>query len=448
MLVRRTLVVAFLLMSLAVVAPAAFAQAPSSSADNWVAAWAASVHGPYPSGNAVAQPDLHFALPSPADGFVDQTLRLIVKPDRWGARTRLRLSNVFGTEPVTFDDVRVGLQSSAGNLVHGTNQRVTFEGGQTHVTIAAGTSIVSDPVALPFVTDAARPLLDGRNLAVSLHVAGASGPMTWHAKAMTTSYLTAPHAGAHAGDEDDRAFPFTTTSWFFLDAVDMTAASGTPLVVCFGDSITDGTASTINGNDRWPDVLSRRLHEAYGDRVSVVNAGIGGNQVLGPATYTAEHPSSGGPSALDRLDRDVLSLSGVTTVVWLEGVNDLAAGASADAIIDGFREGVRRLHARGIRVMAATIVSSVGSTSAHGTPDANARRQTINTFLRTSPIFDGVADFDAATIDPATGGLRAEFVPNSSVGGPGDHLHPNRAGYAAMGEAVDLAVVMGEGARK
>jgi lysophospholipase L1-like esterase len=316
------------------------------------------------------------------------------------------------------------------------------------VTIAAGASIVSDAVALPFVTDAARSLLDGRRLAVSLHVAGASGPMTWHAKAMTTSYLTAPHAGSHAGDEDDRAFPFTTASWFFLDAVDMTAPSGTPLVVCFGDSITDGTASTINGSDRWPDVLSRRLHEAYGDRVSVVNAGIGGNEVLGPKTYTAEHPSSGGPSALDRLDRDVLSLSGVTTVIWLEGVNDLAAGASADAIIDGFREGVRRLHARGIRVMAATIVSSVGSTSAHGTPDANARRQTINTFLRTSPIFDGVADFDAATIDPATGGLRAEFVPNSSVGGPGDHLHPNRAGYAAMGEAVDLAVVMGEGARK
>jgi lysophospholipase L1-like esterase len=440
---RRASVVVFLLMSLAVVAPAAFAQASASSTDNWVAAWAASVHGPYPSGNAVAQPDLHFALPSPADGVVDQTLRLIVKPDRWGTRTRLRLSNVFGRQPVTFDDVRVGLQSSAGNLVRGTNQRVTFDGGQTRVTIAAGASIVSDAVALPFVTDAARSLLDGRRLAVSLHVAGASGPMTWHAKAMTTSYLTAPHAGSHAGDEDDRAFPFTTASWFFLDAVDMTAPSGTPLVVCFGDSITDGTASTINGSDRWPDVLSRRLHEAYGDRVSVVNAGIGGNEVLGPKTYTAEHPSSGGPSALDRLDRDVLSLSGVTTVIWLEGVNDLAAGASADAIIDGFREGVRRLHARGIRVMAATIVSSVGSTSAHGTPDANARRQTINAFLRTSPIFDGVADFDKATIDPATGGLRAEFVPNSSTGGPGDHLHPNRAGYAAMGEAVDLQRLMG-----
>ncbi|HWB18488.1 MAG TPA: GDSL-type esterase/lipase family protein [Vicinamibacterales bacterium] len=440
---RRASVVVFLLMSLAGVAPAAFAQASASSTDNWVAAWAASVHGPYPSGNAVAQPDLRFALPSPAGGVVDQTLRLIVKPDRWGARTRLHLSNVFGTQPVTFDDVRVGLQSSAGNLVRGTNQRVTFDGGRTRVTIAAGASIVSDAVALPFVTDAARPLLDGRNLAVSLHADGASGPMTWHAKAMTTSYLTAPHAGSHAGDEDDRAFPFTTTSWFFLDAVDMTAPPGTPLVVCFGDSITDGTASTINGNDRWPDVLSRRLHEAYGDRVSVVNAGIGGNEVLGPKTYTAEHPSSGGPSALDRLDRDVLSLSGVTAVVWLEGVNDLAAGASADAIIDGFREGVRRLHARGVRVMAATIVSSVGSTSAHGTPDANARRQTINTFLRTSPIFDGVADFDKATVDPTTGGLRAEFVPNSSTGGPGDHLHPNRAGYAAMGEAVDLQRLMG-----
>jgi lysophospholipase L1-like esterase len=150
----------------------------------------------------------------------------------------------------------------------------------------------------------------------------------------------------------------------------------------------------------------------------------------------------GGPSALDGLDRDVLGLSGVSTVIWLEGVNDLAAGASAEAIIAGFEDGVRRIRAHGgVRVIAATIVSAVGSTSAHGTPDAERRRQIVNTFLRTSPIFDGVADFDRATRDPDTGGLRAEFVPNSSTGGPGDHLHPNRAGYQAMAAAIDLALV-------
>ena len=107
-----------------------------------------------------------------------------------------------------------------------------------------------------------------------------------------------------------------------------------------------GTASTINGDDRWPDVLSRRLHAAPGLAASVVNAGIGGNQVLGPAQYSPTTPTSGGPSALSRLDRDVLGLSGVTTVIWLEGINDLSAGATAEAIINGLTDGVARMRER------------------------------------------------------------------------------------------------------
>src|SRR5262252_7468601 len=126
-------------------------------------------------------------------------------------------------------------------------------------------------------------------------------------KALTTSYLSAPGAGAKGQLEDEASFPFTTTSWYFLDAVDMMAPSDTQVVVALGDSITDGTASTLNGDDRWPNALARRLHAVYGNRVSVVNAGIGGNQVVGPAEYSAARPFSGGPSALQRLDRDVLS---------------------------------------------------------------------------------------------------------------------------------------------
>jgi lysophospholipase L1-like esterase len=146
---------------------------------------------------------------------------------------------------------------------------------------------------------------------------------------------------------------------------------------------------------------------------------------------------------LDRLDRDVLSLSGLTAIVWLEGINDLAQGASADEVIAGMREVARRVqaHGGGIKLIGATLTSSVGSTTAHGTPDAEARRQAINTFIRTSGLFAGVADFDAATRDPQTGGLRAPFVPNSTVGGPGDRLHPNRAGYLAMGQAIDLTLL-------
>jgi lysophospholipase L1-like esterase len=414
----------------------------------WVASWATSMHGPYPSGNPSAQPVLDFAFEAPGRGAGrdeavagarDQTLRQIIKPDLWGRTVRLHLANTFGTRAVTFDDVFVGLQATAASVVPGTNSKVTFNQGKTQLVLAPGASAWSDPVALPFVTRPDDPLLSGRKLSISLHVVDASGPMTWHAKALTTSYLTAPGAGSRGADLSDEAFPFTTTSWFFLDGLDVMAPKGTAVIACFGDSITDGTASTLNGDDRWPDVLSRRLHAAYGTRVSIVNAGIGGNRIVGPAVYAPDAPARGGPSALARLDRDVLSLSGLSAIVWLEGINDIAEGASAEEIIAGMRELVCRVRARGgIRIVGATLTSSVGSSTPHGTPDAEARRQAINTVIRGGGLFDAVADFDAATRDPRTGGLRAAFIPNSTIGGPGDSLHPNRAGYQAMTGAIAL----------
>src|SRR6202011_4808225 len=159
--------------------------------------------------------------------------------------------------------------------------------------------------------DHAASELLGRRLVVSFHIAGESGPMTWHAKALTTSYVTAPGAGATGAAEDEQAFPFSTASWYFLDALDMMAPAEAHTIVAFGDSITDGTASTMNGDDRWPDVLARRLHANYGNHVAVVNAGIGGNQVAGPPEYGSQKPFPGGPSAQMRIDRDVIELSGV-----------------------------------------------------------------------------------------------------------------------------------------
>ena len=258
--------------------------------------------------------------------------------------------------------------------------------------------------------------------------------MTWHAKALQTSYVTAPGAGARGRDEGEAAFPYSTASWFFLAALDVTAPAGTPVVVALGDSITDGTASTMNGDDRWPDVLARRLHAAHGNRVAVVNAGIGGNQVLGPPDYGPERPFAGGPSALQRLERDVLGLSGVTAVVWLEGINDLGrgGGATAEAVQAGMREGVARLRAGlpGVRVIGATLVSALGSTNAaHGFPEQDEERKALNAFIRGSGLFDAVADFDAATLDPATGGLRPEMVPEV------DH---RRAGRQAAPEPCRL----------
>jgi hypothetical protein len=198
---------------------ALLAALPLSARDplKWVTVWTASAQGPYPVGNASAQPDLHFAFPFAPAGAHDQTFRLIVLPDLWARRARLRFSNAFGVQPIIFDGVFAGLHLGGGALVAGTNRPVRV-GGKPGVTIPPGESVWSDPVVL-----APSGNLAGRKLAVSFHIAGDSGPMTWHAKALTTSYLTAPGAGAKGQLEDESAFPFTTTSWYFLDAVDMMA---------------------------------------------------------------------------------------------------------------------------------------------------------------------------------------------------------------------------------
>ena len=410
--------------------------------EKWVTSWTGSVQGPYPIGNPSAQPDLRFAFPSAETGARDQSFRLIVRPGLWGRQVRLRFSNALGTRPVTFDGVHVGLQQGAATLVPGTNQPVSFAGGRA-TTVVPGGSVWSDAVRLPFVLDPASPGLFGRRLAVSFHIAGESGPMTWHAKALTTSYVTAPGAGAKGAAEGEAEFRFSTASWYFLDALDMMAPEDARAIVALGDSITDGTASTINGDDRWPDVLARRLHAIHGNGIAVVNAGIGGNQVVGPAKYPPPQPFPGGPSARERLERDVLTLSGVAAVIWLEGINDFSENGKATvaAVEAGMRDIVGRIRARfaGVRVIGATLTSALNSTNPnHGSSEEDDKRKALNRFIRSGGLFDAVVDFDAATIDPTTGELRPEFVPESTTGGPGDKIHPNRVGYLAMGMALDL----------
>lgn len=412
--------------------------------EKWVTTWVGSVQGPYPVGNPSAQPNLSAVFPTPALGANNQSFRLIVRPDIWGKQTRVRLSNALGTQPITFENVYVGLQLGSAEIVKGSNQPVSF-GGKKSITIAAGQSAWSDPVKLPFVQKLGDANLEGRNMAVSFYIPGTSGPMTWHAKALTTSYVTAPNAGSKTSDETEASFPFSTASWFFLDAVDMIAPTSTKVIMGFGDSITDGTASTMNGDDRWPDVLSRRLHKAYGNKVVVLNAGIGGNQVAGPAEYSPTKPFPGGPSSSMRLERDVLSLSGVTTVIWLEGINDFSknGNASTQAVIDAMTDGVRRLNAASINVIGATVTSAFGSSSAaHGFQEQDDKRKVLNQFIRTSPIFSSYIDFDEVILDPATGQMKAEFVPDSTIGGAGDKLHPNRVGYQAMGNSINLKQVI------
>lgn len=418
--------------------------AMSEEQEKWITSWAASAQGPYPSGNAMVQPDLRRVFPDPETGARDQSFRLIVEPDVWGHEARIRFSNAFGTKPVTFDGVFTGLQLNSSALVSGTNRSVTFAGAKS-VTVQPGQSVWSDAVALPFASAIPKAYLQARKLAISFHIPSESGPMTWHAKGMATSYITAPGGGSQGATEDEAAFPYGTTSWYFVDALDMKVAADTQVIVALGDSLTDGTGSTLNGEDRWPDVLSRRLHAKFGDKFAVLNAGIGGNLIAGPADYSAQRPYPGGPAAIQRLDRDVISLSGVSTVIWFEGINDFSknGNASVESIKSALQEGVAELRQRipGVRVIGGTLTTAHGNPGpAHGFAEQELKRQALNAFIRSEGLFDGVVDFDRATISDETGELRPEFVPDNTTGGPGDKLHPNRLGYLAMGRAIDLSL--------
>jgi lysophospholipase L1-like esterase len=457
--VRRRAAVPVTLLWLAVLAAGAQA---AEGGKSWVASWTAAQQGAFVAPSAPAalaapgafhsytyypQPDvIRFALPNGIAS--DQTFRMIVRPDLWGDTIRVRFSNVFGKEALHLGPASAGLQEYSANVIPGTSVKLTFNGGQADVSIPPGERVFSDPVRLPFFTDAGKYLLRGRNLAVSFSVQGTNGALSYHGTAFTTSYISRPNSGDHAGDDSGAAFSYSTSSWFVLDAVDVMAPEGTAVMVALGDSITDGTFSTPNGNDRWPDFLSHRLHAIYGDKVSLVNESITGNAVVSASNAVGE-------PAVKRLERDVLGVSGVGVVILMEGTNDLGSARNKpEPVIEGYKQIVDRLHAAGIPIVAATLTPSYRpdqdfSTSPLGTeygpiyggPQTNEDRKKLNEFLRTSGIFNRVVDMEAATQDPATGVLREEFVPNSA-GGPGDYLHPNRGGYQAMGDAVDPAIVL------
>lgn len=433
-------------------------EAQAQNGMDWHATWTASQQGAYaaPAGPATVIPDgdfqaevffpqpdtIRYALP--AGAATDQSFRVIVRPDIWSNTIRIRLSNVFGKEPLVIGSASVGLQEYSSNVIPGTNINVTFN-NQSNVSIPVGERIFSDPIQLPFVTDAQTSLLRGRKLAVSFFVQGSASALSYHNIAQTTSYIAKPGSGDHAGDDNGDAFVHSTSSWFILDAVDVMAPEDTNVVVAFGDSITDGTYSTINGNDRWPDVLAYRLHQIYGDKVSVVVQAMSGNRVVS---------GGDGEPALQRLDRDVLGTSGVTTVILMEGVNDIGSGQSTpEPVIEGYKQIAERLKKAGITIVAATLTPSMRpdqdfATSPlgtvygpmYGSPETQAYGKRLNEFIRTTSIFDGVVDFEAATLDPKTGVMYEEFVPNSN-GGPGDYLHPNRLGLQAMGNTIDPSVL-------
>src|SRR5262245_15354955 len=366
---------------------------------------------------------------SPSDAlgrsFVDQTLRLVVNPTLGGTRVRVRLSNRYRSEPVTFGAAAIARRAAGAAVVRGTTRMLRF-GHTQSVTVEPGGEVVSRPVRLAFHAF--------EDLAVSVAVRGASGPSSEHATALQTSYVSAPGSGDQTRATAGTTFTGTVTTWPFLTDVEVRASRRVGALVAVGDSITDGVGSPKDQDRRYPDLLARRL-AAAGIELAVQNEAIGGNQGLRDAAAPTF-----GPSLLARLDRDVLDQAGARIVILMEGTNDIGIPPlpSAAQVIDGLQSAVDRMHGVGLRVILGTLPPSKRFALAlHGEPAAIAARNEINDWIRTSTAADGVVDFHAALRDPLDPDrLNPAFD-------SGDHLHPNAAGYAAMAAAVDLNLLAG-----
>ena len=415
--VLSMLLVPFVQRARADQAGAAGAPPATSSAcagEHWVGAWL----GASQSSSVGKAHDAD----GPARTFADQTLRMIVSPLTGGSALRVHLSNRFGSEPVEIDDVTVGTRTVGAALEPGSVLPLTFQGARS-VVVPAGGEVISDPLER-----AVRPFDD---LAISFHVVG-DAVLDQHQWAASTQYTTPAGSGNHVAEERGSVFSEELQTWIGVSAVDVLTSRRVGTVVTLGDSITDGVGSSINTNRRWPDALARRL-AAADVPLSVVNAGIGGNHVV---TSGLVSDRATGPSAQERLDRDVLGIPGVTDLVLFEGVNDIFnADPSVDiasAVIAGYRSIIDRAHAAGLRVIGATI------TPAAFTDAREAARLEINEWIRTSGAYDAVVDFDAVARDPGT---------PSRVHHAWDAFfaHLNDDGYQALADAVPLEIFQGTG---
>ncbi|MEU6841793.1 SGNH/GDSL hydrolase family protein [Streptomyces sp. NPDC046716] len=352
--------------------------------------------------------------------FEDRTLRMVVHPSISGSGARITLSNRFSPTPLTIEAVEVARQASGGEARPGTTRHVTFE-GSSRVTIPAGAEKTSDALRIHVEAE--------QNLLVSLYIPGKADTATWHSDAFDTTYIA---TGNHTGDEPADAFDTRTTSWYYLAGLDVLAPHADGSVVAFGDSITDGYHSTTGTYTRWPDFLARRLAAEPGpQRLSVVNAGIGGNRVLTDVPNLWQ-----GISALKRFKHDALEQAGVKDVILFEGINDIGNNAgpegrplAAHDLIDAYRTLIRTAHTDGVRVIAATLMPDKGN--GYYTPAAEEIRQSINTWIRNSHDVDGVIDLDRVMRDPA------DPAALNPVYDSGDHIHPNDTGMKAMGDAID-----------
>ncbi|HEX4036829.1 MAG TPA: SGNH/GDSL hydrolase family protein [Acidobacteriaceae bacterium] len=398
---------ALLLLLLPLASPA---QEPAAQrAGNWIGTWASSPMGePVNSGQA-----------SPADS----TYRDVVRISAGGPEIRVVLTNEFGARPLAIGAAHVALSAGPGGAIEpGSDHALTFA-GQSSIVIANGALAVSDPVPMEV-----KPL---SSLAVSVYLPEQPiGATTCHEDGQSTNFIAQGDTTSAA----TLASPRLIYSWCFVKGIDVsTGDQHAASIVAFGDSITDGWQSTRDADRRWPDILASRLQaDPKLAHLSVLNEGIGGNRLL--------HDGAG-PNALARFDRDVLSQDGVKYLIVLEGINDIGHVAqprdpsdliTTPQLIFALSQLVARAHAHGIKVYGATLTPYIGAK--YASPAGEQMREAENDWIRTSGVFDGVIDFDKITRDPNHPNM---FAPAYDSG---DHLHPNDAGYAAMGNAIDLSL--------
>ncbi|MFG2354099.1 SGNH/GDSL hydrolase family protein [Streptomyces sp. NPDC048521] len=391
--------------------------AAPASTGTWVGSWATAPVGGEPG--------------TETHGMVGRSVRNVVHAGTGGTSARITLSNLYGQSPLALTHASLALSAGDGTAAADatTMRRLTFD-GSTGVVIPAGGQVVSDAVTVVIPR--------GSDVLVTTYSPTPSGPVTYHPRARQVSYVA-------AGDrtEDSTGAPYTqqTLYWRYLTALDVLSNEADGTVVAFGDSLTDGVTSTIGANRRWPDLFAGRLRSALESgrqlpRYSVVNEGISGNQVLADGLGRPAENESG----LGRFGRDALSRTNVRVVVIDLGINDILRNrelADPDRITGGLRSLVNQAHARGLKVIGATLMPFEGHRG--WTPAREAVRRQVNAQIRAGRVYDAVVDFDKALRDPYDPRrLRPEYD-------SGDHLHPSDLGFAKMAETLDLNSLKGAG---
>ena len=392
--------------------PAAADDSQHHDGAHWVSAWQGS---PMTGGT-------FFSPGCPSDvGLTNQTVRNVVYLSAGGDKIRVRISNAYGSEPLNVGAATVAISAGGAATVPGSTRTLKFS-GKNSILVAADGEALSDPVNLKV------PPLS--TLAISVFLPDSTGLATQHFLAVQDNFIA---SGDMTSVAASTGFTQKISCWMFVSGVDVrTTPRVAGALVVLGDSIADGYLSTTNANNRFPDVIARRLVARWGKTLSVSNAAITGNELL---TNRAVFPQFGN-AVPSRLGRDVLLQTGARAVILLEGINDIGdKSTKADALIAVDQQIIQACHEAGLKIYGGTLTPFGGSNAIYGgdygTPAGETERQKLNQWIRTSHAFDGVIDFDKAVRDPADPTkLLAAFA--------GDALHPNDAGYQAMGNAVNL----------